>query len=1569
MAETAQLGKLVVQMILDPSKWGAGVKSVQESAKALVAGIQQAGAVVDRAFSPAMDDAAQGADTLGKAATDAAGALGDALGPALGDTADSADESAKAASRMAGVWMDVDGKLRDATGRFVKDADVLAALGDAANLTSEQLGLLRQRAEQIELAGARKSVQSFLGGLKELGDYAAGQLVTALKAAAVAAAGLATASAVVGVSFESQMKKVGVIAGATAEEMGALTDEARRLGATTSFSATEAAQAMEVLASAGLKTSDIIAATGQAMVLAGAGGTSLETSASIVASTLSQFSLAAGQAGRVADVFARATADSQFQVDDLGEALKYGGPTAASFGMSLEQAVAIMAQFRDLGLEGSMAGTALRSSLSQASQQTKVNSDTLAKYGLKLSDVNPLLHDFNTILETVGKAGISASDAMVVFGTEAGGAVATLAQQAALGSTKLTDMTRSLEEAATKGGDATKMYAEMQATVAGGLAELQSAGEEVLLTLYAQYGTELAGLLASITDFVNKVAVAIGERSQEIEGALGSALLTVGAYLDEHGTDLAKAFADGVVAVAEFAIGAANVATTLAGIIPLLDDIGAAMAVIWVAQKVAAFVSALEAMVTTLGTGRTALKAMMVELTAASGGTYALVAAIGVLVVGLGALIDRYLTAKDAATQLKDAQDALAGKRSQEDAARVAALDRILAKQQAGLAAQEQELAASGQLTAAKKAELDLLKDMTAESAARLEAEGKLVEVGGQLRTVASLVEEANTSATDEAVAGYQAIDQRVQALRSSAADAGKDFDALTKAVGQVKAMGDDASAATTAATLTGALGEEIKTLAEAEAKLEDLRRRRQDATKQAIALDTERGKAVGQILDREVQDTKAAEARKLAERGKAASTTMQQEKEYTDQTRDIRFKLGQELTQMEGALTDQIKLEFEQRRRDVQQQYADQIIKAKGNAAEIKRLEADLQGALTDLDELEARKRAERAAEIQRQHTKDVTDERKRLETKLLDMQEGALTESERLEKEKAQAIAGISGANADLSIKIAEEYNKKIAAAQQREADAAKARAEEAAKYQRDLVKGVAQSMVRAFTTAASIIGDALSSLYEVFSSFASRVYDVFATLTGFSFDLAGAVSDAQSAQSTAADEGTTLSAAEAAQQTMDGLFSDALAFLAFFEEAAPTIMEALAAGVPTLIDAFLASVPAIASAVLEQVPAIVEAIAAALPGLVSVITGLLPAVVSTVLEALDVIAPALTDALPGLLSGLVSAAADLVTAVVARLPDIVQGFLDLLPTLIRGVLAELPAIVRALLSAATDVVVALVKALPDLVSAILEALPDILTALIEGLVEALPVLVEALVEAIPDLLVAIIDAVPDIVLALVNELPTIITALIGLIPTLIEGIVQALPVLIPALVGLAGEVFAGLVQAAPEIAVALVKALAGLITDLPDLALAIGQAFVDAITGAFDAIVDALAGVFEAAWDALTSLFDGGDSTSRKSRSAASSARTVADMTGLVEPRGVNRSADFERARAAQDTAQRPAAGSLGQTVTTQVNVLLNGRAVQEALIQSDARGQTDARARRRSGGSRVGIDRGSFNRYSK
>jgi TP901 family phage tail tape measure protein len=141
---------------------------------------------------------------------------------------------------------------------------------------------------------------------------------------------------------------------------GRMNDKARELGATTSFTATQVANLMTELGRAGFSPDEINEMTLAVLDLARATGTDATLSAGIMAATLRQFGMGAGEATRVADVLTLAANKTFNNVEMLGEAMKYAGPVAADLGMSLEDTAAILGTLGNVGIQGSMAGTTLR---------------------------------------------------------------------------------------------------------------------------------------------------------------------------------------------------------------------------------------------------------------------------------------------------------------------------------------------------------------------------------------------------------------------------------------------------------------------------------------------------------------------------------------------------------------------------------------------------------------------------------------------------------------------------------------------------------------------------------------------------------------------------------------------------------------------------------------------------------------------------------------------------------------------------------------------------------------------------------------------------------------------------------------------------------------------------------------------------------------------------------------------------------------------------------------------------------------------------------------------------------
>jgi TP901 family phage tail tape measure protein len=218
-------------------------------------------------------------------------------------------------------------------------------------------------------------------GLTQLGS-------TAGKIGLVAAAGVAVAVRAAA-NFDQAMSNVQAATHETADNMGLLRQAAIDAGQATQFSATEAAQAVEELAKAGVSTSDILAGgLAGAMSLAAAGGLEVGDAAEIAASALVQFGLAGKDVPHVADLLAAGAGKAQGSVQDLGYALKYAGVPAASLGVSIEETTGVLAEFASAGIVGEQAGTTLRAMLISLAAPTKLAQKTMEQYGISLYDAN-----------------------------------------------------------------------------------------------------------------------------------------------------------------------------------------------------------------------------------------------------------------------------------------------------------------------------------------------------------------------------------------------------------------------------------------------------------------------------------------------------------------------------------------------------------------------------------------------------------------------------------------------------------------------------------------------------------------------------------------------------------------------------------------------------------------------------------------------------------------------------------------------------------------------------------------------------------------------------------------------------------------------------------------------------------------------------------------------------------------------------------------------------------------------------------------------------------------------------
>lgn len=249
---------------------------------------------------------------------------------------------------------------------------------DISNFTS-QLNLAQNQAQRLAVETSR----SF-----QIGSALTGMGKVLSTAVTLPLLGIAATSVKVGNEFQAQMSRVQAIAGATGGELDKMKRQAIELGAKTAFSAKEAAQGMENLASAGFQVNEIMDAMPGVLDLAAVSGGDVAASSEAMASSLRAFGLEAGQAGHVADVFARAAADTNAETVDMAEAMKYVAPVAHSMGLSLEETAASIGIMADAGIKGSQAGTTLRGALSRIAKPTKAMVKSMDQLGVSFYDAN-----------------------------------------------------------------------------------------------------------------------------------------------------------------------------------------------------------------------------------------------------------------------------------------------------------------------------------------------------------------------------------------------------------------------------------------------------------------------------------------------------------------------------------------------------------------------------------------------------------------------------------------------------------------------------------------------------------------------------------------------------------------------------------------------------------------------------------------------------------------------------------------------------------------------------------------------------------------------------------------------------------------------------------------------------------------------------------------------------------------------------------------------------------------------------------------------------------------------------
>lgn len=423
----------------------------------------------------------------------------------------------------------------------------------------------------------------FQSGLSKLGGAAKTGLKVAGVAIGTVTAGLAAAGAAsikLGSDFEAGMSRVKAISGATEEEFAALNEQAKQLGADTAFSASQAAEGMENLASAGFSVEEITAAMPGLLDLAAASGEDLAASSEIAASAIRAFGLEADDAGHVADVLAANANMTNAAVVDTGYAFKYVAPIAKSLGISMEETAASIGILSNAGIKGEQAGTVLRGAMTRLVKPTEAAANAAEALGVSFFDSSGTMKPLSTIIGDLQKSTANLSDEQknaylsTIFGTEALSGMLALIDA---GPEQLTELTQAYE---TCDGAAADAAATMQDNLKGAIEGLSGSAESLGITIYESMAEPLKEAAKQGTDYVNQLTTAFQRGG--FEGLIAEAgdifaeLATKAAESTPKMIDAAVGFINSFVRgikdhSSELVTAAGNIAKTLAnGLIKLL---------------------------------------------------------------------------------------------------------------------------------------------------------------------------------------------------------------------------------------------------------------------------------------------------------------------------------------------------------------------------------------------------------------------------------------------------------------------------------------------------------------------------------------------------------------------------------------------------------------------------------------------------------------------------------------------------------------------------------------------------------------------------------------------------------------------------------------------------------------------------------------------------------------------------------------------------------------------------------------------------------------------------------------
>ena len=379
----------------------AKMQRITASARTAATQFSNAGRAMDSAFrsSAATSFASQAgsafnsvesdAEALGNAIDDAVSGLesfsaGDTrgMGSAFSEAADNADDLSDSASRASESVDD----LADATGDLGDGADGMDSL--AGQVDDAGSSMEEASSKAINLSGALKTLFAVVSAAAIIGqvkDFTADSIE-------------------LGKNYTSVMSEVAAISGASSSDLAMMEDTARQYGATTVFSASEAAEALKYMSLAGWDAQQSTDALGGVLNLAAASSMGLGEASDMVTDYLSAFGMEANKSTYFADMLAYAQSNSNTTAAQLGEAYKNSAANMHAAGQDVETTTSLLEAMANQGRKGSEAGTTLGAMMRDITAKMDDGAIKIGETSIAVQDASGNFRDMTDILTEVGEA-------------------------------------------------------------------------------------------------------------------------------------------------------------------------------------------------------------------------------------------------------------------------------------------------------------------------------------------------------------------------------------------------------------------------------------------------------------------------------------------------------------------------------------------------------------------------------------------------------------------------------------------------------------------------------------------------------------------------------------------------------------------------------------------------------------------------------------------------------------------------------------------------------------------------------------------------------------------------------------------------------------------------------------------------------------------------------------------------------------------------------------------------------------------------------------------------------------